>query len=321
MKPRILVIRGGAIGDFILTLPAIGLLRENFPDAQLEILGYEHIVELARGRFYADATRSIEYSAMAGFFVPNSELALDLVEYFASFQQVVSYLFDPDHFFENNLRRAGVKNFLAAYARVDDSLHAALQLARPLERLALFLDDPAARLHPSEADRAAAQWFLGNSTAPVLAIHPGSGSPRKNWPAENWAGLAQWLVRTAPHIRLLLVGGEADAEALETVSSAVQGADLLVAENLPLPQLAALLQQCRLFVGHDSGISHIAGAVGTPCVLLFGPTDPAVWAPSNAAVKVIANPTGDLRQLHLEVVQQAVREALGGIFDRPKDRS
>ena len=70
MKPRILVIRGGAIGDFILTLPAITLLRENFPDAEIEILGYEHIVALAHGRFYATAIRSIEYGPMAGFFVP-----------------------------------------------------------------------------------------------------------------------------------------------------------------------------------------------------------------------------------------------------------
>jgi len=69
IKPRLLVIRGGAIGDFILTLPAIKLLREAFPAAQLEILGYQHIVALAERRWYADATRSIEYSAMAGFFV------------------------------------------------------------------------------------------------------------------------------------------------------------------------------------------------------------------------------------------------------------
>ena len=60
MKPRILIIRGGAIGDFILTLPAIKLLRENFPDAHIEILGYRHIVAVAEGRFYAESARSIE---------------------------------------------------------------------------------------------------------------------------------------------------------------------------------------------------------------------------------------------------------------------
>src|SRR5438094_5661214 len=100
--PRILVIRGGAIGDFVLTLPAIGLLRENFPGVHLEILGYKHIIALAENRYYAHATRSIEYAAMAGFFVPNGTLAPDLMEYFGSFNQVISYLFDPDKFFEEN---------------------------------------------------------------------------------------------------------------------------------------------------------------------------------------------------------------------------
>lgn len=306
------MIRGGALGDFILTLPAIRLLRENFPDARLEILGYEHIVELARERFYAEATRSIEYGPMAGFFVPHSKLAPDLVEYFASFQQVISYLFDPDSFFENNLRQAGVKNFLPAYSRIDDSQHAAQQLARPLQRLALFLDDPAARLHPSEEDQAAAQRFLGESDAPVIAIHPGSGSARKNWPAENWGALGRWLRQDAPEARLLLIGGEADAAPIATVQTALRETPVLLAQHLPLPHLAAALQRCRLFLGHDSGISHLAAAVGTPCVLLFGPTDPAVWAPANPGVKIVMTASGDLNQLPLATVQQAVRAALEG---------
>ncbi|MDR3403622.1 MAG: glycosyltransferase family 9 protein [Chthoniobacter sp.] len=310
MKPRILVIRGGAIGDFILTLPAIRLLRENFPEAQLEILGYEHIIELARGRFYADATRSIEYGPMAGFFIPNSILAPDLVEYFASFQQIISYLFDPDLFFENNLRRAGVKNFLPAYARIDDSQHAAQQLARPLQRMALFLDEPATEVFPSAEDRSQAREFLGESTAPVIAIHPGSGSPRKNWPAENWAALVRWLGEHAPDSRILLVGGEADAASMETVQAAAPGASMLLAQHLPLPLLAAVLERCRLFLGHDSGISHLAAAAGTPCVLLFGPTDPAVWAPANPDVKVITAPVWDLGQLSVPEVQEMVRSSL-----------
>ena len=93
---RILVIRGGAIGDFILTLPAIKLLRDAFPAAHLEILGYKHIVALAEMSGYANATRSIEYGPLSSFFSRDGELAPDLVDYFGSFQQVISYLFDPD---------------------------------------------------------------------------------------------------------------------------------------------------------------------------------------------------------------------------------
>ena len=74
MPGRILVIRSGALGDFILTLPAIGLLRENFPACHLEILGYRHIAAIAEGRFYANSTRSIDYGPLAGFFHPRAAL-------------------------------------------------------------------------------------------------------------------------------------------------------------------------------------------------------------------------------------------------------
>jgi heptosyltransferase-3 len=310
VKPRILVIRGGAIGDFVLTLPAIRLLRENFPDAQIEILGYEHIIALAHGRYYAAAIRSIEYGAMAGFFVPNSTLAPDLAEYFASFQQVISYLFDPDGFFEGNLRRAGVKHFLPAYKKIDDSQHAAQQLARPLERLALFLEDHAARVYPTEQDRTFARQFAGDSSQPMIAIHPGSGSLRKNWPVENWAALGSWLAKHKAHPRLILIGGEADAAALAALLGVWQGTEVLIARDLPLPHLAAVLECCHLFLGHDSGISHLAAAVGAPCVLLFGPTDPAVWAPANAQVTVVSAACGDLAELPFSTVQETVQARL-----------
>ncbi len=312
VKPRILVIRGGAIGDFILTLPAIRLLRENFPAAHLEILGYPHIIALADGRAYADGTRSIEYGAMAGFFVPRSVLAPDLVAYFASFQQVVSYLFDPDGFFEANLRRAGVKNFLPAYAKLDDSEHAARQLARPLQSLALYLDDHAATVHPSAGDHAFADKFLGESAAPLIALHPGSGSPRKNWPLENWRALGDWLLTRPSPPRLLLIGGEADYAQLEALTAAWRAAAVLLARDLPLPHLAALLARCRLFLGHDTGISHLAAAAGAPSLLLFGPTDPAVWAPANPHAAILTAPGGDLTALNLAAVQAAVARLLSG---------
>lgn len=307
MSGRILVIRGGAIGDFILTLPAIRLLRENFPQAHLEILGYQHIVELAHGRYYAAATRSIEYGAMAGFFVPHSVLAPDLVEYFGSFHQIVSYLFDPELFFETNLRRAGAKNILRAFSRIDDSDHAAHQLARPLQSLALYLEDAAATIHLTENDHAFAARFLAESDArPLIALHPGSGSARKNWPVEKWVEFGRGLI--AQNAQLLVVGGEADEERVAQLCAAWLDAPILFARHLPLPHLAALLARSRLFIGHDSGISHLAAAVGARCLLLFGPTDPAVWAPANPRVRVLTAPHGDLAQLETPAVFRAAEE-------------
>lgn len=298
---RILVIRGGAIGDFVLTLPAIRLLRDAYPDARLEILGYQHIAALAENRFYAHATRSIEYGALAGFFAKGGELEMELARYFESFDLVVSYLFDPDRIFEHNVARCGVDMFMAAPAKVTGGEHAAVQLAGPLKELGLTLSDAAATLFPSEEDRRFAASFLADIRSAPVAIHPGSGSSTKNWSIAKWQTILTALSRQD----LLLIGGEADEQQL----AALRGRDIRQAVNLPLSHLAAVLERCEVFVGHDSGISHIAAAVGTRCVLLFGPTDPAVWAPANAGVQVIRATSGNLNDITIEQVLDAITTA------------
>src|SRR2546430_4711037 len=158
---RILVIRGGAIGDFILTLPALNARRDARQQAHMEILGYKHIAVLAEERFYAQAVRSIEYGPLARFFARNSELPAELTDYFASFDLIVSYLYDPDRIFETNLRRCGVQNLLCGPAKIiEKSGHAARQLARPIEQLGITVADLAAEIFLSADDRQFAQEFL-----------------------------------------------------------------------------------------------------------------------------------------------------------------
>ncbi len=275
---RILVIRGGALGDFILTLPAIRLLRDAFPNARLEIMGYKHIVALAELAGYADATRSIEAGALAGFFARDGTLDPKLAEYFGSFQQIVSYLFDSDEIFATNLRRTGVEHLLVASPKVTGTESAARQLARPLEQLALYLENPAPLILPND-DR--------KREAGLIALHPGSGSESKNWPIERFIEVASALLATDAACRLLLIGGEADVARVAQLLAALPNDRVKLAKNLPLPELARELQACASFLGHDSGVSHLAAAVGVPSLLLFGPTDPAVWAPENANVRVL----------------------------------
>jgi len=104
---RILVIRGGAIGDFILTLPTIKVLRDANPNSHIEILGYKQIAALAENRFYAQRVRSIESTLLARFFAKDTDLPAELAQYFAKFDLIVSYLYDPDEIFETNLKRSG----------------------------------------------------------------------------------------------------------------------------------------------------------------------------------------------------------------------
>lgn len=300
---RVLVIRGGAIGDFILTLPAIKLLREGFPRAHIEILGYEPIIALAERRFYADAIRSIEYGPLARFFVKGAALPVEMREHFGSFDLIVSYLFDPDRIFQDNLKRCGIKVFIAGPPKLSSHEHAALQLARPLEEIGLCLKNPAARIYPIEADRECAQDFLGDSRKRVIALHPGSGSETKNWPIENWKKLGEYLFSTDRTV--LVVAGEADEARLRLLEMAWKDKPVRFARNLALPHLAALFEG-TVFIGHDSGISHIAASVGARCILLFGPTDPTVWAPANENVMVLRAPGGDLCLLAVETVIEAI---------------
>ena len=303
---RILVIRGGAIGDFILTLPALKALREAYPHAHLEILGYKHIAVLAENRFYAQAVRSIEYGPLSSFFAKGSKSPPELADYFASFDLIISYLYDPDGIFEMNLRRCGVENLVRGPAKVDNSGHAARQLAAPIKELGLCVQDFAAKVYPSSEDQHAAEEFLRDLARPVVALHVGSGSENKNWPLENWIDLGNHLLGSDDfHGSLAIVSGEADQDRARQLQTVWKSNRLQVAKSLPLPQLAALFERA-IFVGHDSGISHLAAAAGAKCILLFGPTDPAVWAPMNENVSVLRARNGNMRGIQCEAVRKAM---------------
>jgi heptosyltransferase III len=312
---KILVIRGGAIGDFILTLPAIAALRRQFPAAHLEVMGYPHIARLALAGGFVDRVQSIEARALAGFFARNGDLAEDLVDYFSEFDLILSYLYDPDGIFRANVGLCTGAQFIVGPHRAQDEagLHAAKVYLQPLERLAIFDADPIPHLvlipptEPLPPERPPHPNSLppGGGEGGTLALHPGSGSERKNWPEDKWADLLQHLVNFTG-FRLLLVGGEAEGERLQRLAAALPPARTRVAQSLALPDLAQRLALCRAFIGHDSGISHLAAAVGLPCLVLWGDTSMDVWRPPSQRATVLRHPDG-LTKLPVEAVLKQLR--------------
>lgn len=302
---RALVIRGGALGDFLLTLPVLAALREAEPDAHLEVLAYPGIAALARAGGLVDGVRSIEYGPLAGFFTRGPAADPALRAYFASFDLVISYLYDPDGMFAENLRAAGVRRLVEGPHRAGGGAHAIDQLAAPLAELGLPLSARAVHLGIAP-DR---------GVRPSVFLHPGSGSAAKNWAPENWRTLASRWLEDDPGLQLAIVGGEADAAALSMLRDLGAPDRVRYLENLPLPDLAAALGGGLLYLGHDTGISHLAAAVGTPSLLLFGPTDPGVWAPPHSQVRVLRAPGGRLDALSPETVRRAaerLRELASG---------
>ncbi len=295
-QPRVLVIRGGAIGDFILTLPAIRLLRENLASCHLEVLGYPGIVDLAVSAGLADGTRSLNNPRMALLFARGATMDTELAAYFTSFNLIVSYLYDPDAILRSNLERLGVKALIDMPQKLAHGAgHATEQLARPLQKLALFLEEPQWRL----------PIFPASVKASKIAIHLGSGSESKNWPMDRWGQLIRDLQDKRPDTQIVCITGEAE-EARGTVAAAEIHPTIERWHALPLVELATRLGRCSLFLGHDSGISHLASACGVPSLLLFGPTDPATWAPPQPTVQILQAPEGKMAGLSLETVREAV---------------
>ncbi len=122
---------------------------------------------------------------------------------------------------------------------------------------------------------------------PVI-IHPGSGSPRKNWPTKRFVELLRTLKEGCPTATPWLLEGPADGEAVRAVLHGLGGGmEIPVLRPHSLTDLAALLQETSLFVGNDSGVTHLSAALGVPTIGLFGPSDPTVWAPLGPQVRVL----------------------------------
>ena len=293
---RILVIRGGAIGDFVLTLPVFQAIKEAFPSARVDVLGYPNIAKLAELSGLVHQTKAIEAQAVAGFFARKGSLDESWSAYFEQFEIILSFLYDPDEIFKDNVGRCSKAQFIQGSYRPneDEDTHATKVFLKPLENLAIFdsCDIPKISLPKSPSQ--------SNSLGSRLALHPGSGSKSKNWPAENWIKLiTQLCAETEWH--LLIVGGEAEKDLLHELQHRFGSDRIKIEFSSPLDELAGQLADCEGFVGHDSGISHLAAAVGLPGLVLWGPSKESIWRPRGEKIVVIKHEDG-LARLPVEHV-------------------
>lgn len=305
---RILFIRGGAVGDFILTMPSLRLVRDSLPGNEIEVLGYPSIASLSVAAGLVDRVKPLEDPRLATFFAPGAKLDEEWCAYFAGFDVVVSCLYDPDGYFSGNLRVAGVKTLIACPFRPDETpphVPAAVQFAKPLESLGLYLEDASLDL-----DYGPAPEIGATEAARLVALHPGSGSPKKNWSFEAWARVLATLHREGRVERFLVTSGEAEGEVIGAFLRQLEAAgvphDHLAGR--PLADLGALYRRIGGFLGHDSGLSHLAASAGAKGLLLFGPTEPGIWAPVSPRVRVVRSPDRSLGGLDEGLVLEEARK-------------
>ncbi len=268
-----------------MTLPVLGEIRKSYPDANIALLGIFPQARLAAPEF-VDQVERMDALDLGPIFV-DGLLPQVVRNRLNGFDLAISFLSDPDSVIARNLVAAGVKRVIACPRKTRPDFHAVFQLAEVLGQLGLTLHDPVPKLavgpKPTQALR--------------LGFHVGSGSPLKNWPIAHWIELTERL--DAFFDDFLLVGGEADDKVVREFRARCRLRRLKTLLNPSPGDLCQALNGCTVFIGHDTGVTHLAAAVGTPTVALFGPTNPNLWAPLGEHVTVVRSPDGLMESIRV----------------------
>jgi heptosyltransferase-2 len=289
-----LVIHQGALGDFILALPALETLRRAFPHARPFIMGYPRILELVEERFYAEKIFSIDQKGMATFFVREGALDLALSQFFRTFDLIVVFGRDSEGTIVGNLKRICQGRILPinSFPAWDERVHLTDHLLRQLYRYGIPSSKGNPKLYLKDLDRDWANDFwrtrglTPGERSKVVILHPGSGSRKKVWPLDQFLDLARYLQERLSS-KILIVLGPAEGSEVQKAFERMGTNTPILAKGLSLLRLASVMEGCRFFIGNDSGISHMAAALGLPTVAIFGPTDPRVWSPRGEKVVVV----------------------------------
>jgi heptosyltransferase-3 len=281
---RVLVIFPGALGDLMCLMPALGAIARRHPGASVELMARVELARLAVGRTVVARGHSIDAREVGELFA--DETSGGARRFFGDFDRVYSFFASDDLRFRARLEAATDGEVSFHPFRPGGDGHVSAGYLRAIGEDASPVE---ARLEPTPDDLAAAARVLAGSkcdSSNLILIFPGSGSPGKNWPADKFAELASKL-SLSKRASVAVVLGPAET----SMEPIFRGAGVPVLKGLDLPTVAAIARLASLFVGNDSGVSHLAAAVGAPGVVIFGPTDPARWRPlgpgTNAQIHVL----------------------------------
>jgi Glycosyltransferase family 9 (heptosyltransferase) len=284
-----LIYHAGALGDFITILPAAALWRQAHGGEKIILLGKPAYAGLGRPPF--DETWDVQARMFAGLFSHRRILEPELSR---KLQQVSSALLFA--WAESPLPRALAEAGVQEIVRQDPFPPSPTPIVD--YHLSLF---GGPKTEEQRIPSLTIPTVKMPASAPVV-LHPGSGSERKNWPIERFLQLSRWFIDRGESVAWVL--GPAEEGLTVPGGHAVW-------RSLQLPDLAGRLARCRLFVGNDSGITHLSAAAGTPTVALFGDSDPRTWAPRGRKVAVVASSAGGMNGIGLGDVLSVCQNLAG----------
>ena len=341
---RGVILQPGAIGDCILTLPLARLMKETVCRGGIDIIGHTEYTGILPGRSCVDGVRSLDSMALHRLFAGEGEFELadgdSLIMAFAQYAWIVTFLGEANSSFEWNLiftancshsaevmtlemkPEGGYKKHITEFYRNQFVEQSGFDPSTTLETGKLTASGlpseghktpvDAPMIKPTPADRARGREILAEAgvtpTFEPIIIQPGSGGKYKCWHLDNFLSIARTLASEGIEVAFLL--GPAEVERFsESQMGKISEVGRIIA-NLSLTDALAVLSCSGGYVGNDSGITHLSAALGIRTVAIFGPTDPAVYAPVGPEVAVLRGSETNFTEAVSENLQQQICEIL-----------
>ena len=284
---NILIIKPGAIGDLLQLTPVLRALKRQYPSAKISLLvGSSSTAELFH--YNKNVSETIVYD--------KKNLHRTLWAFIGLWQELYRKQYD----LVVNFQRSNLKTWLLAAAafpcRVlvyhkarSRNVHAVVNYLETLAPLGIDGQDVNLELNPGPEARAFAQTILvslGEAGKPVIALNPGASHPVNRWGTDRFAALADRISQELS-AKVIIIGGAEDRLLAEEIRTKARSRPLAMTGKASILEAGALLEKCRLLVSGDTGPLHLAAAVGTPVLALFGAADPARTGPVGSGHRVM----------------------------------
>jgi hypothetical protein len=243
----------------------------------------------AKPEFSDIVPRNIRVGALERYeinrlFVAGAAVERRLRDFFSAYEEIYSWMASSQPIFSGELCAAAPgRARLFAFRSADPATH---QADYYLSCLGLSRDrfpTVTVPLWPEAVSCNEALWQRHTlHDKPVLVMAPGSGAREKNWPAVHFAAVGRWWREHGGEVIVLFGPVEGERGGFDDLAE-----EFIAARDLNLAQVAALLSRCNVYLGNDSGVTHLAGVLGVRTVAVFGPSDPRAWAPRGPKVSLL----------------------------------
>ena len=302
LRRNVLIFHAGALGDFVLTWPLVMALGRLHPQSRIIVVTHASKGSLAELALHVES-HDVEQGWHA-LFTSDSALPERPARMLESAHAIYTFTAGEDAFRK----------------RAPDAQLVSLQPTPPPEYAKHATQHLTDQLAPMPAVKSAVEQMLrsinlrgigtGRSHDGDVIVHPGSGSREKCWPTERFVKVIEKLKRKKKDVRVLIGEVEHERFTEAQIAALEKAAGAPVRRPATYVELFNELRTASVFIGNDSGPSHLAGVMGLPTVALFGPTDPAVWKPMGPRVRVLHRPA--LETISLDDVMGEVKSLEGG---------